>query len=149
VFEWFGKVNFTPHTQVGEFTVHLKNGHLMGSRCSSCGYTTYPPRANCPECMSNEFEYQEWSGRGEIVTFTKISAAPTGFEDIGEYIVGVADLEEGGRLVAWFGDSIEEKEIQIGMPVQVVPRIFEEMSSIKVYYTLEKPGTTWKKAPTS
>jgi len=31
------------------------------------------------------------------------------------------------------------------MPVQVVPRMFEELEEIKVYYTLEKPGTTWVK----
>jgi len=147
VFEWFGKVNFTPHTRVGEFTVHLKNGYLMGSKCSSCGYTTFPPRANCPKCLSAEFEYQEWSGQGQILTFTKISAAPTGFQDIGEYVVGVVDLKEGGRLVAWFGESIAENDIQIGMDVQVVPRIFEDRPDIKVYYSLEKPGTSWKKAP--
>ena len=34
-------------------------------------------------------------------------------------------------------------EIKIGMPLQVVPRIFEELEEIRVYYTLEKPGTTW------
>ena len=148
MFEWFGKVNFTPHTRVGEFAVHLKNGYLMGSRCASCGYTTFPPRANCPKCMSDEFEYQEWSGQGQLLTYTKISAAPTGFQDIGEYVVGVVDLTEGGRLVAWFGESISESEIPSGMELQVVPRIFEEQPSIKVYYSLEKPGTGWKRAPT-
>lgn len=147
MFEWFGKVNFTPHTRVGEFTVHLKNGYLMGSRCSSCGYATFPPRANCPQCLSDQFEYQEWSGQGQVLTFTRISAAPTGFDDIGEYIVGLVDLKEGGRLVAWFGESLPEDQIQVGMEVQVVPRIFEDRPDIKVYYTLEKPGTSWKKAP--
>ncbi len=33
------------------------------------------------------------------------------------------------------------------MPVQVVPRLFEEERAIKVYYTVERPGTTWGKAP--
>jgi hypothetical protein len=33
------------------------------------------------------------------------------------------------------------------MDVQVVPRIFEDTPDIKVYYTIEKPGTTWNKAP--
>ena len=32
------------------------------------------------------------------------------------------------------------------MPVQVVPRMFEELEEIKVYYSLEKPGTTWVKS---
>jgi hypothetical protein len=59
----------------------------------------------------------------------------------------VVDLEEGGRLLAWIGDTIED--VEIGMPVQVVPRIFEEVEEIRVYYTVEQPGTTWGKAPSA
>jgi uncharacterized OB-fold protein len=59
--------------------------------------------------------------------------------------VGVADLEETGRVLAWIGDTVEEKEIEIGMALQVVPQIFDEREEIKVYYTLEAPGTTWTK----
>jgi hypothetical protein len=33
------------------------------------------------------------------------------------------------------------------MEVQVVPRLFEELEEIRVYYTVEKAGTTWGKAP--
>jgi hypothetical protein len=45
------------------------------------------------------------------------------------------------------GDSIPKDEVKIGMEVQVVPQIFEEEENIKVYYSLEQPGTTWGKAP--
>jgi uncharacterized OB-fold protein len=72
-------------------------------------------------------------------------AAPTGFEDVAPYIVGVVDLEEGGKALAWFGDSIAEAAIEIGMDVQIVPQIFEELEDIKVYYSFEQPGTTWSK----
>ena len=72
-------------------------------------------------------------------------AAPTGFEEVTPYIVGVADLEEGGRLLAWMGETIKEEEIEIGMELQVVPQIFDEIEDIKVYYSLEKPGTKWSK----
>ena len=58
------------------------------------------------------------------------------------YIVGLVDLEEGGRALAWFGETIEEEEIEIGMDIQMVPQIFDELEEIKVYYSLEKPGTT-------
>ena len=61
----------------------------------------------------------------------------------------LADLEEGGRILAWIGDTISKDEIEIGMPLQVVPRIFEEVEEIKVYYSLEKPGTTWGVVPPS
>ena len=145
MFKWFGKVNFSPYTKVTEFANHLKDGHLMGSRCKSCGVTSFPPRADCEECMSGDFEFFEMSGKATLHTFTKIVAAPTGFEDVVPYIVGVVDLKEGGRALAWIGETIEESEIQIGMEMQVVPQIFEEQEEIKVYYSLEKPGTTWSK----
>ena len=149
MFKWFGKVNYTPYTKVSDFAQHLKDGRLMASRCTSCGTTSFPPRADCEECLSDDFEFFEVSGRAELHTFTKIVAAPTGFEDVAPYLVGLVDLEEGGRALAWFGDTIDEDEVEIGMELQVVPRIFEESEEIKVYYSLEKPGTTWKKAESS
>ena len=145
MFQWFGKVNFSPYTQVTDFAQYLKDGRLMGSRCRACGATSFPPRADCAECLSPVFEFVEYSGKGPLHTYTRIDAAPTGFEDVVPYTIGVVDLEEGGRLLAWIGDTIEAKEIEIGMEVQVVPQIFEELEEIKVYYSLEKPGTTWSK----
>lgn len=147
MFSWFGKVSFVPYTKVSDFAVHLKNGRLMGSVCRSCGHRTFPPRADCPECLGGDFDYVELSGRGTVYTFTTIAAAPTGFEDVAPYTVTVIDLEEGGRLLGWLGASLPAAEVTIGMPVQVVPRIFEELPEIKVFYTIEKPGTTWGKAP--
>ncbi|GAB4310402.1 MAG: hypothetical protein Kow0090_23420 [Myxococcota bacterium] len=146
MFKWFGKVNFVPYTKVADFAQSLKDGYILGSRCKKCGATSFPPRADCLECLSGEFEFFEISGRGTLHTYTKIVAAPTGFEELSPYIVGLVDLEETGRLLAWFGETIKEEEIKIGMPLQVVPRVFDEIPEIKLYYTLEKPGTDWKKA---
>ena len=147
MFSWFGKVSFVPYSKVQDFAVHLKNGRLMGTVCKSCGETSFPPRADCAECLSGEFEFKEWSGKGTIYTFTRIDAAPTGFENEVPYTVAVVELDEGGRLMAWVGETIAEGEASIGMQVQVVPRIFEDIEPIRVYYSVEKPGTTWGKAP--
>jgi uncharacterized OB-fold protein len=149
VFEWFGKVSYAPHTKVAGFARHLKDGRLMASRCDSCGYVTFPPRADCPRCLAGEFSFSELSGQAKVVTFTRIDAAPAGFEELAPFVVGVVELEESGRLLAWFGETIAESEIAIGLPVQVVPRIFEELDEIKVYYSLERPGTTWTKTDSS
>jgi len=145
MFKWFGKVNFSPFTKVSDFAGYLKDGHLMGSKCKKCGTTSFPPRADCESCMSGDFEFFEVTGKATLHTYTKIVAAPTGFEDEVPYIVGVVDLDEGGRALAWFGETIKEEEIAIGMELQMVPQIFEELEEIKVYYSLEKPGTTWSK----
>ena len=64
MFSGFGKVSFVAYTKVSDFAVHLKDGRLMGSVCSSCGHTSFPPRADCPECLSGDFEFSEVSGRG-------------------------------------------------------------------------------------
>lgn len=146
MFQWFGKVSFVPYTKVSDFARHLKDGRLMGSRCKKCGERSFPPRADCGACMSDDFEFVEVSGKARLHTYTEIAAAPTGFEDVAPYVVGVADLDEGGRLLAWVGETLANEEIRIGMDLQVVPRIFEETEEIRVYYSLEKPGTTWSKA---
>ena len=148
MFKWFGKVNFSPYTKVTDFAKHLKDGRLMGSRCKDCGTFSFPPRADCDACMSGNFEFIELTGKSTLQTFTKIVAAPTGFEDVVPYTVGVVDLEEGGRALAWFGDTVQEDNIKIGMELQVVPQIFDEQEEIKVYYSLEMPGTTWSKTTT-
>lgn len=146
MFKWFGKVNFSQYTKVTDFAKYLKDGHIMASRCKKCGFESFPPRADCAQCLSGDFEFKEISGKGTLLTHTTIHAAPTGFDDEVPYTIGVVDLEETGRLMAWFGDTISEDEIKIGMKLQVVPRIFEEIEDIKVYYSLEKPGTTWSKS---
>ena len=146
MFEWFGKVSYCPHTKVTEFAQHLKDGRIMASRCKGCGNLSFPPRADCPECLCGEFEYSEVGGKGTLLTYTRIDAAPAGFEDDVPFTVGVVDLEETGRLLAWFGETIPEDEIKIGMKLQAVPRICEDSLAIKVYYSLERPGTTWSKS---
>ncbi len=87
--------------------------------------------------MSWEFELYEINGEGTLHTFTKIVVALTGFEDEAPYTVCVIDLEETGRLLAWFGETIREEDIEISMELQVVPRIFGETEELKVYYSLE------------
>lgn len=146
MFEWFGRVSYCPHTKVSDFTIHLKDGRLMGSLCSACGHRSFPPRADCPKCLSGEFEFFEMSGEGTLLTYTRIEAAPSGFEDLAPYTCGVVDMKETGRFLAWFGETIPEAEIKIGMKLQVVPRMFEEIEEIKLYCTLEQPGTKWMKS---
>ena len=147
MFSWFGRVNFVPYTKVSEFGVHLKNGYLMGSKCTKCGYQTFPPRADCPECMHGEFEFVEYSGKGKVWTHTRIEAAPTGFENDVPFTVVVVELEGGGRLLGWLGDTIKHDDLKIDQDIQVVPRIFEDTADIRLYLSVEKPGTTWGKAP--
>lgn len=137
-FKYFGKINFTPYTKVDAFADFLQKGKLMGTECMKCKERYFPPRADCLRCLNDTFTWVEYSGRGTLQSYTKIFAAPKGFDDISPYIIGIVNLEEGGRLLAWTKD-ISDKEIKVGMAVKVVPQIFEEIEEIKLYYTIEKP----------
>jgi uncharacterized OB-fold protein len=137
-FNYFGKINFTPYTKVDKFADYLHKGKLMGTKCKKCGEIYFPPRADCLKCMDDSFDWIEFSGKGTLNSFTTIHAAPKGFDDIAPYTIGIVDLKEGGRLLAWIGD-IPKDEIKNDMLVKVVPRIFEEIPEIKLYYTIEKP----------
>lgn len=147
MFHWFGKVSYVPYTKVQDFAAHLKDGKIMGSRCTECGYQTFPPRADCPECMSGAFEFVEYSGKGKVFTHTRIAAAPSGFEDVTPFTLVVVELDEGGRLMSWLGQTLTDEELKIGMEVQVVPQILGDKQEIQLVLLTEKKGTTWHKAP--
>jgi hypothetical protein len=146
MFRWFGRVGQVNATRVAEFAAHLKDGRIMASRCTACGAQSFPPRADCELCMGSAFTFVEITGRGTLVTYTRIVAAPRGFEADAPYVIGVADLAEGGRALAWFGQTIPEEAIAIGMPLQLVPRVDDEREEIHVEYRLERVGTTWSRA---
>lgn len=76
---------------------------MMSFRYRACGPSSFPLRADCPECLSPELELVGRSGKAMLYTFTIIDAAPTGFGDASPYTVGVADLEGGVRRLAWLG----------------------------------------------
>jgi uncharacterized protein len=145
MFHWFGIVGFTSCTRVDAFALHLRDGRLMGSRCLACDERSFPPRADCAACMGRTFEFVEISGRGVLHTFTRVVAPPAGFARRAPYTLGLVDLEEGGRALAVFGETIDEAAIAIDMPLQLVPHILEDSEELKVIYRLERPGTRWSK----
>jgi uncharacterized OB-fold protein len=127
-FDEFGIISFVPFTKVSEFTDYLKDGRLCGKQCSKCNAIYFPPRAECVKCLAPESEmnWVDYSGKGILLTYTKIYAAPTGFEEKAPYTIGVVDLQEGGRLLAWIEDPPEdENQIKLGSSVLVKSKVMD------------------------
>ena len=140
MFKWFGILNLGPCTRVSAFAEHLRAGRLMAARCCACGLRSFPPRADCARCLSPEFEWIEIGGRCRLLTWSRIAAAPLGFESYAPYTLGVVDLDDGGRALAWFGASVPEDLLRVGLELQLVPRLHEDIEEIRVDYTLESPA---------
>ncbi|MGI6308525.1 MAG: Zn-ribbon domain-containing OB-fold protein [Dethiobacteria bacterium] len=116
-FEKFGQVSFTSQAKVGAFVDYLEKGELRGTKCSKCGETFFPPRADCSKCLSKDMEWIKIEGTGSLVSFTKVHYGPTGFETDVPYILALADFD-GTRVFGRFNKEIPEEQLKVGMQVK-------------------------------
>jgi hypothetical protein len=98
---------------------------LVGEVCNRCGAKLFPPRDVCPECSKPAYEPFQFSGNGEVYSYTTLYNAPEGFEEFVPYTVALVKLEEGPMLTAQLTD-VEPDEVQIGLPVEMVTRKVRE-----------------------
>ena len=94
---------------------------MVGEVCEHCNAKVFPPRDICPECGQEAKTLYAFSGHGEIYSYTTIFDAPAGFEESAPYTVAMIKLEEGPLVTAQLTD-LENREVEIGMPVEMVTR---------------------------
>ncbi|MGB9640962.1 MAG: Zn-ribbon domain-containing OB-fold protein, partial [Anaerolineales bacterium] len=54
---------------------------LVGEVCPHCNAKLFPPRDVCPECGQDARVPYQFSGKGEIYSYTTIYEPPAGFEE--------------------------------------------------------------------
>jgi uncharacterized OB-fold protein len=113
-FKKFGTVSFTSITKVNDFISYLEDGKVMGTRCNECGLFFFPPRADCHQCLTSDMEWVEVSGKGKLVTYSKLEFAPIGFGDDLPYAIAVLDYGEY-KIFGRISSDVPEDEIQVGM----------------------------------
>jgi hypothetical protein len=94
---------------------------LTGEECPHCGFKIFPPRDVCPDCGKEAKEVYQFSGRGEVYSFTTIYEPPSGFEETAPYTVALVKLEEGPLVTAQLTD-LGDQPVEIGTPVEMVTR---------------------------
>lgn len=94
---------------------------LVGEVCGHCDAKVFPPRDICPSCGEEAKTLYTFSGRGEVYSYTTVFDPPSGFEDTTPYMVAMIKLDEGPFVTAQLTD-LEEKKVEIGMPVEMVTR---------------------------
>jgi len=116
----FGYVSWLPETDIVTKLVEgLKQGKLLGTKCSKCGINYLPPRTQC-KCGSHEMEWYEAPTKGKLITYTTVTSPPDSMAKYAPYTVAVAELEDGSRLLAHV-TGVTPQTLQVGLPVQVVP----------------------------
>ena len=99
----------------------LQRYGLAGEVCPHCDGKIFPPRDVCPHCGGEARDVYTFSGQGEVYSYTIMRDAPLGFEGTTPYAVAIVKLEEGPMLTAQLTD-IDERDVEIGMPVEMVTR---------------------------
>lgn len=95
---------------------------LVGEVCPKCEGKIFPPRDVCPHCATDEAQPAfQFSGRGELFSHSTVYNAPEGYEDQTPYTVALIKLEEGPLVTAQLTD-VNNDEVKIGMPVEMVTR---------------------------
>jgi uncharacterized OB-fold protein len=120
-FENFGTVSFTSEAKVTDFITQLEAGKVMATRCRQCGGSYFPPKADCPRCLSSDVEWFEVKSQGKLLSYTVVNYGPTGFENDAPYILALARFDDGIQILARLSRDIAEKDIKVGMNLVVRP----------------------------
>jgi uncharacterized protein len=94
---------------------------LVGEVCPHCDAKLFPPRDVCPECGGEAKNLYNFSGRGEVYSYTTVYEPPAGYEEYSPYTVALVKLAEGPLVTAQLTD-VDQDKVEIGMPVEMVTR---------------------------
>ena len=94
---------------------------LVGEVCPHCEAKLFPPRDVCPECGKEAKTEFNFSGRGQVYSYTTIYEPPAGYEEQAPYTVAIIKLEEGPLVTAQLTD-LDGRKVEIGSPVEMVTR---------------------------
>lgn len=95
---------------------------LMGEVCEHCNAKLFPPRDICPECGQEAKTLFQFSGKGEVYSYTTVYDAPEGYAEQAPYTLAMVKLDEGPLVTAQLTD-LGEQQPAIGMPVEMVTRL--------------------------
>jgi uncharacterized OB-fold protein len=107
----------TPFT-IEQFYRHINEGKLLGGKCKKCGKLNLPPRPVCPDCFSKEFEWTAIPKSGKLLTYTVIHVAPSQFQSMAPYAIGIVQLQNGSRLPGMIR-GVAPEQIKIGMQLEI------------------------------
>jgi uncharacterized OB-fold protein len=129
------------------FRGFLREGKLMGSRCTSCGALHLPPRGLCPACYGEDLQWTELSGRGTLKAFTSIHIGPSamiaaGYSRQNPYCTGIVQLEEGPAISAQIVgvDATRPDQIVIGTPLRALVITRGEGEEARAFLAFEVDG---------
>lgn len=101
-----------------EFKENLNKKELVGTKCRACGSVRVYPNFYCRRCGNTNFEKVKFTGKGTLITYTVLHAVPSRFKENAPLVIGLVELEEGGRISAQLDAS--EDELSVGKKLEAI-----------------------------
>lgn len=104
------------------FFAGARQGELRVQRCEDCGASRINALPRCDVCGSRRFAWEAATGRATLVSWAVMHQRyHPAFEAELPYVLAVAELAEGPRLVTRLADA-EGVALRAGLPLRVVFR---------------------------
>lgn len=89
-----------PDALTQPFWSAVNERRLAIQRCVECSRYHHPPVALCPDCLSEELQFEDVSGRGHVraITRTHVARDPY-FASLAPYVVAIVELVECPSLL--------------------------------------------------
>lgn len=109
-------------SKIQKFFEGLKEGKIYMTQCEKCGEKFFPPQADCPKCVESNMEWIPLSGEGKLLTCTMIVVKPSTYTHYDNYIVGIAQMKEGVKVLAW---------LKIDNPEKIKPKMKVRLTTVR------------------
>lgn len=131
-----------PTPESAPFWQGCRDHKLLLQYCTTCAKHQFYPRVICANCMSEQLEWREASGRGTVETYTIVTRAVSdAYAADVPYIIALITLEEGPRLMSnVIGCDVES--VKCGLAVEVVfERWSDKITMPKFLPTEDRPAS--------
>ncbi|MBW3098974.1 Zn-ribbon domain-containing OB-fold protein [Pseudohoeflea coraliihabitans] len=120
-----------PTPETAHYWKGIAERKILLQHCTPCDKTCFPPRSFCPHCGSDAVEVVEASGKATLYSFVISRARVPEFER--PYCVGIAELEEGPRLMTQIVDSPADPE-QLLVDMALEPVFFDAADGVTLLH---------------
>jgi uncharacterized OB-fold protein len=131
-----------PNADTAPFWEGAARGELRLQRCAACGQTQFPPRALCAHCHAPAPSWEVASGRGWLVSHTRVHRPPSpAFKPDLPYVVALVAMEEGPRIMVNLrGAAAEEPRLGDALRIRFDPPAGPHNIALPYAEAEEEPG---------
>jgi len=119
-----------PNPTTEPFFAAVKEHQLRMQRCPRDGFFFYP-RSRCPECLGDDWSWEDIGGRGKVHSFTvdRVGHLPA-LRALAPYAIAIVELDDGPRVTARLVD-VDADKVEVGMPVEAC---FEDLPELTLLH---------------